>query len=565
MDAADGGAFRLVRYSSGDKVGAADPRSYQLTMLNLLPGFETLSLTLLGSIFSGLNYDLIAVTEKKSQVDKLVGLPDPNVTKKIDINRTLVNVLQGLCRELRTETNLTSLLCENVYDRSEHLMDTLAGKPFEVAGQKRMLRYLASPGAAVRIHGTNASAVAKEITRDCKCGPGSRALGRTYFLDGVEFSKADGRWVSLDQIFPIQCECTEKECECLKEYAKSARVSWIVGSKKGVMRLFFLVKSLSGKDTVVVIGDQHIESATQIEPLKYLEDVRVYVMSVVMDLQFDVLGQADQKSITRERWCYRPESDSVLEEYLKQLSRERWNREGSSYPFIEYLCECVRYPALFIMDLQRNPDSTEALAVNLLMSLTADTNEVGMAKKFKAGVDSDEAMKTFKTYARFTAWIYQLVELLSAFDNNRETADLNRFTQALDGYIDLIPFEHEYIFEVGIHLLIDMYHSIRSGSTLAVTKSAIEECLSECVESDFLNEKGIPIKRRAVPAVSTMDKAEWNPQAAIEALMECGKHCDLLEKLPPRSPGGASRVNVKPKQSYISQKAQTELQLSVLL
>lgn len=556
--------FRPARSSSGDKLGAHDTRSYQLTMLNLLPGFETLGLTLLGSIFGGLNYDLIAITEKKSQVDNLVGLPDPNVTKKIDINRTLVKVLQGLCRDLRTQTNLANLLCENLYDRSEHLMDTLAGKPFDVAGQKRRLRYFASLDTAVRIHGTNASAIAKEITRDCKCGAGSRALGRTYFLDGVQFSPADGWWVSLDNVFPIQCESPEKEFECLKEYTKPARVSWIVGSQEGVMRLFFLVKSLSGKDTVVVIGDQHMATANQIEPLRYLEGVRVYVMNVVMDLQFDVLGQADQKSISRERWCYRPEFDSVLEEYLKKLSRERWNCEGSSLPFIEYLCECVRYPALFIMDLEHK-DSAEAFAVNLMMSFTADTNEVGMAKKFKAGVDSDKAMKTFKTYARFTAWIYQLVELLSAFDDNGERADPDRFTQALDGHIDLIPFEHEYIFEVGIQLLIDMYHSIQGGSTLASTKGAIEQCLSECVEPEFMSEKGIPIKHRAVLAVSPMDKAEWNPQAAIEALMECRKHCALLEKLPPRSPGGASKLNVKPKQSYISQKAQTELKLSVFL
>ena len=543
-----------------------------LPCFDTVTGFQALSLVLLANLLTGHDLDLDPDEFTHENMSK---------KRRTSIRTAMTHLLQR-CRNT-SEDKLENLFWDELGDRSPYLSDALAGCQIP---HKPVMR-LGWPTRSARIRGTDPVAVWKAITADCISGPGDLwSSGRTYFLDGVRFdASSECEWFFLQPVCPAANRYWRKgtnpaQLMELDGYQRTARVVWIVGAANGVMQLFLFTRH-GGENRVLVAGNNSLDVRKK-SASERLQDVVIYAMHVQPDLNFDDVGYCVKSGLwseyAPEKWSFQ-DMDRVMDEFLK-VKIGAWKQDSFDPSFVDYICECLEYPALFLLGCMREgqKDSPEgalnediARCASLLMSYTAEPSDVGNIKHWGEnwGEEQSAVLSAFKMYATFTQWVYYLVHTLRAFKNDGDDANPKEFEIGVKGYFASVPCENSYVFSAAMTLMGNIYTSIVDESALADTsQELIATWLNGSCSGDFVGEFHIErddeTNYRYDELQTSQLREKWNPMAAVKAIREVEKECKLVsERVPSLRSGSLQRV--APRSEYLEHRRRTELKCAIFL
>ena len=556
------------------EIDVAEPSSrVSLPCFDTVTGFQTLSLVLLANLLTGHDLELDPNEFKHENMTK---------KRRASIKTAITHLLQR-CRNT-SEEKLESLFWDELGDRSPYLSDALAGCQL---GNKPVMR-LGWPSRSARIRGTDPVAVWKAITADCIYGSGDlRSSGTTYFLDGVRFdTSSECHWFFLDPVYPGASQYWDKgkspvEMKELREYQETARVVWIVGAANGVMQLFLFTRH-DGENLVIVAGNNSLEEVKNVN--KRLQDVVIYAVHVQPYLSFDDANYhvKSRAEYTPPKWDFQ-DMDRVMDGILQEKIN-MWSQDSFNPSFVDYICECLEYPALFLLGCVTKKKNGEneyasedkldkriARCATLLMSYTTEPGDVAKIKHGSWGENWEEEQNTviaaFKMYAMFTQWVYYLVHMLKAFKSDGDDANPKEFEIGVKGYFASVPCENPYVFSAAMTLMGKIYASI---SKQAVLDEAAQELIATWLQGscpdDFLAE--FHIRHEYVCRYDELQtspiREKWNPMSAIKAVREVAKDCKLVSESVP-SLRSESLIQIAPLSEYFETRRRTELKCAIFL
>ena len=238
-----------------------------------------------------------------------------------------------------------------------------------------------------------------------------------------------------------------------------ARLSWAVGSMGGVMTLFVLMRTIkNGKmhDYMCCISDGNLSLRNLGEDVIGLgEDVRVYALCYEYNENEYFPDEMYNARQVETKLGFRMDVDQPYREFLKSRAKE-W-KERTEWSFDEYVCECLRFPELFA--LETGDDCFDlALSVGLALHCSGNVDKVvgtcyqKTVPQSSQSVVSDAAfIGVVRDYAAFTEWVYALCEIADP------TSNTSTLIETVDKYFSFIPLRNQRIIDFAMNFLYDIY------------------------------------------------------------------------------------------------------------
>ena len=233
-----------------------------------------------------------------------------------------------------------------------------------------------------------------------------------------------------------------------------ARLSWAVGSLDGVMTLFVLMRTMkNGKvhDYMCCISDGSLSVRNLGEDVIGLgENVRVYALCYEYNENEYFPDEMYNARQNETKPGFRRDVDQPYREFLENRLKE-W--ENKNWTFDEYVCECLRFPELFVLETGENRFDL-ALSVGLALHYSGNVDKVVATtyqKTVSQSLSDSDFITIVRDYAAFTEWVYALCELADP------TTSVSNLIETVDKYFAFIPLRNQRLIDFAMTFLYQIY------------------------------------------------------------------------------------------------------------
>lgn len=330
---------------------------------------------------------------------------------------------QGESVEKQAEKQRTISDCTELYDQNENIFDNLK-------------KYWPFPSVALA---DEASIIDFLDKVKMKGGLENQASLLLSFVKGIVFLTGDN---NIDHLEPIFLDVTSYR-------TRTVRASWMLGSWKGAFNLFFFVRGQdrqgSANDCVFAIAN---EQMTRFDLQKFMDvqsEIRIYASCYEFDdCHCDELRDTARK-IDLKVVKYRQSIDSIFNDFLKNRKTEWQSRIMN---ITEYICECVRYPALFVCDVIDNFELALAVSIGMTYPSNLNLDQSALDKTISRKINHEDFVWSCREYAYFLFWVYAFMRVLELYER-----DMSDIETSVEECFLLLPYRNKYIVAATVELM----------------------------------------------------------------------------------------------------------------
>lgn len=250
-----------------------------------------------------------------------------------------------------------------------------------------------------------------------------------------------------------------------------ARLTWAVGSEKGSIKLFYFVQIPKGGNTAnfMLCISKSGTKAVNLERYDDCETIRVYAACY----EYNEVDYLPEEIINVHRVKNKVLSQSVTHAYssvIRQQSRG-WD-DVSKWPLCDYLCECLRFPELFILGISGGSMDL-ALSAGTAVRISADVDKISQARLYNSlpwNVKENSFEMAVREYATFTEWIYHVISLIKLLGEKHDDWSV------IESYFRFVPVANPLLLDFAVSFGVWLYEEMaRVGLTELAGR--IQNCL----------------------------------------------------------------------------------------
>lgn len=250
-----------------------------------------------------------------------------------------------------------------------------------------------------------------------------------------------------------------------------ARLTWAVGSKQGVITLFYfgrIPKTGSTSNFMLCISNSGAE-ALNLDRDNDLGTTRVYAACY----EYNEVDYLPEEIINVYRTENKILSQTITNAYSSVIQQRchGWDNVGKWSP-CDYLCECLRFPELLILGMNGGSMNL-ALSAGIALRTSADVDKISQMNVYKTlpWIVNENAFEiAVREYAAFTEWIYYVIALLKLL---REKMD---DWSVVESYFRFVPVANPVLLDLAVSFGVWIYgETARAG--FAELAMRIQNCV----------------------------------------------------------------------------------------